>query len=369
VNHIPVDAGDGINISLSADSIDTTYFYRLLTPSIPYFPVGIDDNAKQATITAFSSIKADSLKVWEQVKAESITGLMLQYMPSLATPEKWYDKSNREGWSSSSFQITETSSEPPTSPSTQLWKLKLNDAVMLQALQLPAEEQPHAELNIASRVMELKETGVARPLAAVVRDHRSSATAASIARPLVAEVRDHRSSATEVGVVSPSSSSALSNSFALHSTFIQQSKALSVSKRLLVNQYLINNAITEPARTSSLSISFDYCLVKIRRPWYVDAFINDRSWYVPNVSKGQVTSSGPINMSSMPIGFVAIRNMNIESNNWAPEDVTNASVATQFGPFKVAGSIVNNKLSMPGLQIIGWLLQKMPELPPNDPPK
>ena len=144
---------------------------------------------------------------------------------------------------------------------------------------------------------------------------------------------------------------------------------MSVSKVLLVSRFIDNNATTETAKTKSMSISFDYCLVKIRRPWFVDAFMNDKSWYVPNVPLGQVTSRGPISMSLMPIGLVAIRNLKIESNNWDPEDVTNASVATQFGPFKVAGSIENNTLSTTGLQIIGWVLQKMPDLPPNDPPK
>jgi hypothetical protein len=58
-----------------------------------------------------------------------------------------------------------------------------------------------------------------------------------------------------------------------------------------------------------------------------------------------------------------------QNANWY-EDVANASIATDFGPFKVTAGIVNNelKLSHPGLQIIGWVLQKMPDLPPNDPP-
>jgi len=362
VNHIPVDTGDGVNIFLSADSIDTTYFFRLLTASVPYIPLGIDENAKQSIIIAFGKIKDKSQKVWDQVKSESSMGLMLQYMPSLATPVKWYDKSNNDAWASFSFQITETGSEPATSPSAKLWKLKLDDAAMLHALQLTEEDQP--QLNIAARVMEVKAAPVAaRPLAEVARPFAVRAAVshlaggAKVAQPLAEEA-----------VVAPRIA-ALSKRFVLHKDFIHQSKAMSVSKVLLVSRFIDNNATTETAKTKSMSISFDYCLVKIRRPWYVDAFMNDKSWYVPNVPMGQVTSRGPISMSLMPIGFVAIRNLKIESNNWDPEDVTNASVATQFGPFKVAGAIENNTLSTTGLQIIGWMLQKMPDLPPNDPPK
>lgn len=50
VNHIPVDTGDGMNIFLSSDLIDDVYFFRLLSPSIPYIPDGIDDATKQTII-------------------------------------------------------------------------------------------------------------------------------------------------------------------------------------------------------------------------------------------------------------------------------------------------------------------------------
>ena len=362
VNHIPVDTGDGVNIFLSADSIDTTYFFRLLTASAPYIPPGIDDDTKQAIIVAFSKIKDKGQTLYDQVKLESSTGLMLQYMPSLATPDKWYDKSSNEAWASFSFQMTEKSSEPATSPSDKLWKLKLNDAVMLQVLQLPVEEQP--QLNIAARVMEVKAAPVvAQPLAKIAQPFIAKAAVshfaaeAKVAQPL-----------TEEAVAAPRIA-AMSKRFLLHKELIKQSNELSMSKKLLIGQYIDKNATAETAKTKSMSISFDYCLVKILRPWYMDAFMNDTSWYVPNVPLGQVTSRGPISMSLMPIGFVAIRNLKIESNNWDPEDITNASVATQFGPFKVEGSIQNNTLSTPGLQVIGWMLQKMPDLPPNDPPK
>jgi hypothetical protein len=41
---------------------------------------------------------------------------------------------------------------------------------------------------------------------------------------------------------------------------------------------------------------------------------------------------------------------------------------SDFGPFRVESEIVNNTLSHPGLQIVGWMVQEMPELPPNDDP-
>lgn len=279
VNHIPIDAGDGMNIFLSTDSIDNTYFFRLLSPSLPYIPDNSNINTKNLIIHNFSLIKSGALKQWENLKNESLTGLMLQYMPSLATPEDWYDKSKDDIWTSHSFQITETNPVPIPGLSTQMWRLKPENVV------IPPR---NGELDI--------------------------------------------------------------------------------NNRLHLHRYLSNNAPTETLKASSISIAFDYCLVHIRRPWYVDAFIDDKSWCVPTVPKGQVTSSGPAgNLPLMPICFVEVRNLNIEAN-WAAEDIATASHATDFGPFKVTANIVNNKLSYQGTQIIGWTLQKMPDLPPNDPP-
>jgi hypothetical protein len=92
--------------------------------------------------------------------------------------------------------------------------------------------------------------------------------------------------------------------------------------------------------------------------------VNLTTWSIPGVGKGQSTTP-PNGMALLPIAFVAVRALAIKGN-WSNEDVANAARATDFGPFKVDNAIVNGTLSHPGLQIVGWLLQKMPSLPPND---
>ena len=100
----------------------------------------------------------------------------------------------------------------------------------------------------------------------------------------------------------------------------------------------------------------------------MDAFVNDRSWCVPGVAKGQFTSPDRFGATIplLPIAALAVRNLNI-SGNWTTDDVSTAAMATDFGPFKVDGGIVNNSLSHAGIQVVGWLMQRMPPLPPNDP--
>jgi hypothetical protein len=382
VNHIPTECNDGLNVLLSNDSIDTTYFFRLLSASMPYLSNEADDATKQAMISSFSEVKAESLKVWKNIKAESISGLMLQYKPSLATPENWYDLSKNDVWISHSFQVAETSSETTPRASDRLWRLKLSDVAMRQAMQLPETGNDDSNVNIADHILQLNigsisdrinrvDLGQVGQVSGHLADHLNRIDVGQIAQlnPLSDSVS--RIDRGQIERVTSRIADRVNvdqfRSVALHDTYLRQYSQLDVSKRLVVGKYLSQEAPTQTVKTNSFSISFDYCLVKIRRPWYVDAFINETSWCLPNVSKGQMTMSGVTgSLPLLPIGFVAIRNLNIEAN-WDREDVTNSAVATNFGPFKVETQIVNNKLSHPGLQIIGWLLQKMPELPPNPP--
>jgi hypothetical protein len=127
-------------------------------------------------------------------------------------------------------------------------------------------------------------------------------------------------------------------------------------------------APTAPTTTSSISIDFEYCLIRIARPWLLDALLADRSWYIPAMAKGSLTAPDPFGgtLPLLPIGVVVVRNLMIAAT-WTAADVTNAAMATHFGPFTIDGAIVNNTLTHAGIQAIGWLLQWMPPLPPNDP--
>ena len=110
VNYVPSDAGDGINIIFRQDAVDTSYFYRLLSPSQPY--VSGDAPGNQGIIDAFSNLKADALKKWNTINAESATGLMFEYKPSLASPANWYNK-DAAVWTHQQFSISSPSTTQP----------------------------------------------------------------------------------------------------------------------------------------------------------------------------------------------------------------------------------------------------------------
>lgn len=372
VNHIPSDNGDGMSIVFRQDAIDDAYFFRMLSPAQPHVSGDSPDN--QGIIEAFSTIKADAVKVWQDLKLESSSGLMLQYKPSLAEPENWYNKLSADIWTHQSFSITALAVPvSPSPPEFQLWRLKLDDAALTRVLQSDRVQLSDPALQV------LIKSPSSNPAASVRRSEAAallSARTESVSSPLThlvtaSTVFSARSTGTASiipGDAVPMDLALAHPTFALHDAVRMQMAEIDVSKRYQLAQDIGSSAPTQPALTNSVSISFDYCLIHIRRPWYVGAFISDDSWFVPATAKGSITSGASGNsFHLLPIAFVAIKNLVIEAN-WAAEDMATAGNATDFGPFKVTSGIVQNKLSHEGTQVIGWLVQNMPDLPPNDPP-
>jgi hypothetical protein len=192
------------------------------------------------------------------------------------------------------------------------------------------------------------------------------------ARPLMAvrfnPVTAARVAPTNISVASTPANTAAVR-FDLGRAYLREARTIPVNEKIAVLQYIKSNAPTQPATTNSISVSFDYCVVAVSRPWYRPGFINDTSWFIPNKAKGQLTA--PVdhgaNLILLPVAAVAIKNLRIQAQ-WPAADIANSQEATEFGPFKVDSGIVNNTLSHEGIQIIGWLLERMPSLPPNDPP-
>jgi hypothetical protein len=514
VNQVPVEQDDGLNIFLSQNGIDEQYFYRLLSPSIPYIPEGTNDQTASAIISSFSQLKADANKQWANIVAASLK-TQAEYKPSLAAPESWYDKSRNDVWTNQSFQVGEsTATTTPNTPQFQLWKLKVDDATLQKALQAgqagaaarppgpnyvntqlfiksklsgnvidivgastqagaPLNAWPQKQTGTDNQIWELvpdpagsgyyfiksklngnvidivgastqagaqldawpqKSTGTDNQLWELVPDPAGSgyyfiksklngnvidivgASAAAgtrldawpqkptgndnqlwglvlapaqptaVAAPpgqVMHMTAFHPGFAVAMAPANAGQAHAAMNVAMLHtvgapvaanvaapaSAFHQQYYSLNVTDRVLVARTIANSAPTQPTTTKSISISFAYCLVKIQRPWYIDAFVGDNRWYIPSVGQGQLTSgSGTgLKFSLLPIGFVAVRKLSIEAS-WSADDIAAAKNATGFGPFKVDSAIVDNKLSHDGIQIIGWLLQRMPALPPNGDP-
>ncbi|WP_223734756.1 hypothetical protein [Streptomyces purpurogeneiscleroticus] len=121
-------------------------------------------------------------------------------------------------------------------------------------------------------------------------------------------------------------------------------------------------------KTKECVMTFDACLVRIVRRWLFWPFLNDVTWCVPGFARGELSRpsvSGSISL--IPIALLAIRNFRVTAD-WAEEDIPMANVATHLGPFAIPGEINHGELTHVGLQVVGWLLERLPLLPPNDSP-
>ena len=349
VNRVPIDLNDGVNIILSGDhTIESLYFYQMLNPSLAYVPPGSSDAVAASIMAAFGRVKDDAMKLWEQVRLEKIK-LMLDYMPAVPTPAAWYDSHKNDVWTQYSLNITESTAPGPAPP---IFRLKLSDAAMTTLLEVHPETKA-LPVNMPARVL----TKVsARPAMMMASPALAASPRILAAQPIGARLA--------VPPFAVAAGPAVNNAV-LHAQFETQVRTLKVTDRLMVAQYVGSVAPTAPATTKSISVSFEYCKTDIQRPWYADGFVNDKSWFVPNVRKGAVSADSG-GMALLPIGFVAIRNLVI-SANWTREDVESANGASGFGPFKVAFDTTRQSLVHPGMQIFGWMLQKVQQLPPNDP--
>jgi hypothetical protein len=360
VNQMPSEVGDGVNVVLSAENIDEAYFFRLLKPSLPYVTDTTDPAVAQSVVESFSALKARAEAVYEAATLASLSGLMLDFKASDAVPGDWYDRTNDRIWTSHKLQVTETTTTPAPPVNSKLWKLKLDDQGMRTVLQ-PTVPVPPRPVPPSVRIRDHR-TGADDPPPRRVVDHRTQATAVNAQAVRVS------ADALRRAPTAPARPIVGLGGRNLHDAYVRQARMMAIRDRIRALRELDAALPKQVATTNSIVIEFEYTVVKIERPWLVPTFLNDTSWYVPGCAKGQLSGGAAgSGLTLLPVAFVAVRNLSIAAT-WTSEDIAAADRAIEFGPFSVQPKIVAGKLTHPGLQIVGWLLQRLPVLPPNGDP-
>lgn len=356
VDSVPSLDADGQTLWLSPSRLSDLYHDEILGPSISFVPPDVtDDTEKQTCIDAFSNAKAEAIRDWEKVKALSlIEGAGVEFRPSTAIPGNWWDKTDPGTWPHQSFLVKSAATLPgqPAQPPDQLLRMKVQDnvlrTVLLSQVVAPPSSQPspafvHSAVKFSPLTLQL-----ARPIfnTALAKDiDRGTARTTRLLRTDLLPDRQ----ITSVGI---------------HNDVTSEIAFLPFRQRLEIQSVLAANAPTQPVVTNDVTISFDYCVVNVTRPWFHDAFINNPFWHIPGQGRGQLSSNGGHGMPALPVGFVAIKALSIQAP-WTPEDISNLQQSDQFGPFHFDSRVVNGAIGHEGIQIIGWMLQTMPDLPPN----
>lgn len=374
VNRLPLEDSDGVNIIFTESLIDDMYYHRLLNASIPF--VATDDPNKDAIINSVSKMVSDAKGEYEKLSLAR-RSIPDYFRASFSTPGKWYDKNNKDIWTNHSFQASETVTTPVDNNSKfQLWRLKVNDAILHRILpvETSAFNNP-AELHKQVLMMKANFIDPVTPISrkvAIGNNLFNATTRVSNQRTTLLQnqvVNSNTANRLKDVIVADHSADTSAPTFTIQANLQKTISGLALKQRLFISDYIKGNAPTQSVNTNSITVSFDYCLVSIRRPWFLDTFIKNNTWFVPGTIKGQLSASDTDgSLSVLPIGFVAIKNLSIAAN-WTTQDIATSKNATDFGPFEVTYDSVSNKLCHDGIQIIGWVLQKMPDLPPNNPPQ
>lgn len=408
VNRLPILAPDAATVIFIDKPIDEYYHQLILKPALPSLPPGADESTRESLQNTFASLKNEAVRDYEDTYSQARGGgtggeVVAAAVPELfrlstPTPRNWYDRTNAEIWESYSTAITDDPPKtppnflPPTflpTPPKPLWKLRLNDAQLVQlmpALVAPEPVKP-AVLLSDLKMVRLNAFAAVRPVAAAPAPApvvaAAPATSPAIARVALSRnlfARNLAIAPVALGTVKPApqanavllSSVAAEVAPAPTRTLVQQNFHNAFTNLRLIDKIQLTNAIkdvapTEPVSTNAINISFDYCLVRIDRGWFSSLFVDNHNWYIPGYKKGEL-SAGEGGLAVLPSAMLLVKNLRLKAN-WTGDDLNNIKAATAFGPFNVdAQQDTNTDIGHDGIQIVGWLLQKLPALPANDPP-
>lgn len=153
----------------------------------------------------------------------------------------------------------------------------------------------------------------------------------------------------------------------------------------IVNKKILEQSRTESIRSSELSVSFDYCWVNIDRRWFYNPYLQTRNWYIPGFQVGELSQppipNSPTSDSSnpnpnpkafpaIPIAVLLVKNLRIQAN-WQAQEFQSVQNSMALGPFSLVGRSIEQgtgAIVQPGMQVMGWVCQVMPALPPSPAP-
>jgi Putative peptidoglycan binding domain len=130
----------------------------------------------------------------------------------------------------------------------------------------------------------------------------------------------------------------------------------------------------EPVQASQISIEFQYMTVALNRSsWWNGLLVANPGWYLPgyragDLAPGSLAGTGG-SCGGLPTAMVLIRDLTIRGS-WTSADQSALAQASTFGPFSLLGRTIGPDLTVQvaGIQIIGWFVTELPQLPPLDDP-
>ncbi|QMW01731.1 hypothetical protein [Spirosoma foliorum] len=324
--------------------------------------------SEEPDISFFNHVKSQALRTFENTPIGSLKeNNPTSFHPAYATPTDWYDATTQGNWSTFTYsnQIQSNESTRSTSlvklnPEIRRWMWQvlppdfvqlvsqprlLDKAVLQLQLQSINEEQAHVGIDQLVKPQLLKTA-----LLAVNRRATMSA---------MTSTAFHVDGRIDSTVVHPLPDK------------IFQIKSSMMDMQRVKQSLLLSTTATYVQRADSLKISFDYCLVQVNRPWLDDSFLFLKNWYMPGYQEGVFSNGMAANTGifpALPIAFIVAKDLTI--SDWADEETQTVETALSLGPFSLEDRAISQaetkrSLTKRGMQIIAWICQLMPTLPPT----
>lgn len=364
VNEIPYVDDKGLNVVFTPNNIDTVYEFIL--SALPFFDESLSDDEKEAVHDSFVRTKAKVLRDWEtysHVRGNGITDL---YRLTNLTPSNWFD-SESNIWEKREFEIKEpeiTVDSKQSNAHLNILKVRMTDAQLINVLPMLNVSKQVKPQELKLQAVQMQPTFFAMPFLAnkvtppkpkrIIRDHRT------IQKPILAARMNIKQKPQPIKETTVQRT-------AIGLKFSKAFHGLKFNEKIAVKDFIKEKSPSKAIKTSGVSIRFEYCVVNIKRGWFNEVFCNiNRSWYIPDLDKGALSHPKIGALTHLPVAFVAVKDLNI-SANWNGLDKKELENAVSFGPFDINNQNIQEKgsLSHKGIQIIGWMLQKLPELPPR----
>lgn len=354
--------------------------------TLEFCDANIDPSQTDQYLAYFGFLKKIAQQKFAQTGEQaSILDPSAQVATCNVTPSTWYDPTSPI-WQQKTFQSATAATTNTTTATAPVlnWKIGLN----LQ--KTPVTGTVYTTLNTHLKLLNIapEPAATAAPAAA---QPAVSTTAAPVnrmmmERPMAFNIR--QAQATNTQSVQPIRSEAImarpvitqaeplmlnKGNYSVLRTAVPFSQMVNVNRVIGLN----NNAVTQPVNSSQFSVDFSYSLVRIEREWMYQPLIDKASiWYsltnlAGDYSTGKNSSDNQGLLRCIPKAMIVVKDLNI-SAQWSAEDIQMAASSFGFGCFNISNSppitSASQQLSAPGIQVIAWICEVLPQLPVNSDP-
>ncbi len=370
---------DQRTVQLLSARLSDLYHDEILRPAMAFVPADVTEaGERQARFDGFMEAKVEANKWWEDNQAGSLLeGPGVQLRLSTLHPARWWDRDDAGVWTSQSFRVQGAAigeGQPPAL-SDRLLRLKVDDNVLRTVLEshmsatapAPLPERPSPAMVLSRPTLLMARPAFTAALASADVAARK-VPAATASRPPASRPAAARPVAAPPAAAMAARPRALDQPVA--SAAMYDRLALRIAKfpfrqRFELQRMLASSAQQQPVAASDVTIGFDFCVVSVSRRWLHQGFLNNLFWSIPGQPKGRLSANDGHGLPALPVGFVAVKDLRIQAP-WTAQDVSNLQQSVQFGPFAFDSEVVDGTVKHDGIQIIGWILEDLPDLPPNE---